>query len=179
MAVFGLISGVAKLLLEIVALVAAIGLVAAPLSRLVVRRGTLVIATTLVVGVVAATIAVQGLAQSGKAITQAHRATGETGDGIDECFVEDGAGSLIPFLRIVRARVPPRAVYVATVAGKPDLWCVALALLPRLPAFGDDHAQWVIALGAIPPSMQALIDRHDPSVTEYAPGLAIQRLGGR
>ncbi len=177
MAVFGSISAVAKLLLEIVALAAGIGLVAALLSRFAVGRGALVIAATMVIGVLAVVVTVQDLARSGRAIARANRAVADDGrDGIDQCFQEAGTGSLIPFLQVVRARVPPRAVYVATVAGKPDLWCVALALLPRLPAFGDDRAQWVIALGAIPPSMQALIDRHDPSVTEYAPGLAIQRV---
>jgi len=173
----GLIQGVGTLLLEIGGLVVAIVAVTKLLPRVGVVTGAPALATALVVGVLVVAVTAEDLSGSVTAIANAEHAVGGTPDGIDHCFIEDSQMLRIPFLNWLRRRIEPHAIYKITTTGEPDPWCIALTLLPRLPSFANTQPEWLIALGVIPPSMQALLDQHDPSVTLYAPGMAIERLG--
>jgi len=177
--VSGLIQGIGTLLLEIGGLVVAIVAITKLLPRVGVVTGARALATALVVGVLAVAVTAEDLAGSVTGIANAERTVGGTPDGIDHCFLEDGQALRIPFLNWLRRRIPPHAIYTVTSPGEPDPWCITLSLRPRLPAFANAQPGWSIALGVIPPSMQALLDHHDPSVTLYASGMAIERLGRR
>ncbi|MGH2842670.1 MAG: hypothetical protein ACRDKL_03670 [Solirubrobacteraceae bacterium] len=106
--------------------------------------------------------------------------------GVDYCFGEDwpdnrnGAGvKRLVFLRWLKARMGPDAVYTLDYRPPPDTGCVGLALLPALPAGPGERAEWTIAWGAVPAEMRARIAAHDPSVRVFGPGLALQWNGRR
>jgi hypothetical protein len=90
---------------------------------------------------------------------------------------EDHAQVYEPFINWLRNRLPPHAVYTLEYKGAPDAWCLTLALLPRLPAWGSARAGWLVDIQDISPQLRKSIARHDPSVQVYAPaGLVLERL---
>ena len=172
----GLGQGIATFALEIVALIIAIFVLKKLLPRGFLGDSPLFAATAIVVGVAILLIAAEGLATSGDALVHAQRASVSNRQGIDHCFVEEGAEDRIPFVERLRIRMPPHAVYVLSLAGEPDAWCVTLALLPRVPAYGNAQPGWVVFFGDIPPAQQQEIARHDPAIEVFAPGLALEQL---
>ncbi|HWF53240.1 MAG TPA: hypothetical protein VG223_01370 [Solirubrobacteraceae bacterium] len=98
--------------------------------------------------------------------------------GIDYCLKEDGAAHDIPFVEWVRRQMPKYAVYTSDQgAAEPDAWCLTLALEPAL-TVGPGHAtpQYLITIGTTPPELKPLLARHDPAVRVFAPGYYLQRL---
>jgi hypothetical protein len=174
----GLGQGALTIVLQVGALAVAIVIVSGLLGRPAARKGSLFVATAVVVGVVSLALVADDLGASATQLVHAERASTGPEAGLDHCFDETGAEGRIPFVDWLRARMPPDAVYGITVSGQPDLWCITLALLPRLPAYGSVRPGWFVAFGAIPPALGSAIARHEPSVELYAPGLALERLGG-
>jgi hypothetical protein len=102
--------------------------------------------------------------------------------GLQHCFGETNGEAgprlpqRLPFINWVKQRLPAHAVYtLAPSPGPPDAWCVALVLLPALPARAGERAGWTITFGTTPPDLQARIARQDPSVQVFAPGFALTR----
>jgi hypothetical protein len=173
--VLSLTHGLITFGLELAGLAVAVGAVLVLLERRVSgsddRR--LVVVAVLAVAVIAAGF--RNLDAAGSALQNAHRSSFGSRRGIDFCAQEDGAGSRVPFVEWLRERMPPHALYALYLSGQPDVWCLTLTLLPRLPVRYDAHPGWVVAFGTIPPALQARIARHDRSVQVFAPGLALAR----
>ena len=101
--------------------------------------------------------------------------------GREHCYDESLTGQPLvpgraPFLDWVKTRLPRGARYVISpYSGPPDAWCVTLTPLPALPS---SHPGWTIYMGAVPATVQAEIDRHDPGVQQFALGYALVRDSG-
>ena len=171
----------ATLVLEVLGIFAAVGLLVALIWGRRPRRGELRFASAVVVGVLAVALAAGQISSGLSLLNQARRASVSAGDGVDYCFGEGwpgnprGAGvARLAFVRWLRARMGPHAVYAIDYAPPPDVNCLLLGLLPALPARAGERADWTIAFGAVPAEMQARIAAHDPSVRVFAPGFALQ-----
>jgi hypothetical protein len=134
-----------------------------------------------VVGAVAIALAADGISATLTMLSQAAGAPVSAGSGVDYCFGEswpdnaNGAGvARISFVRWLKARMGPHAVYALDYTPPPDTGCLTLGLLPALPARPAEHAEWTIAFGSVPAEMRARIARHDPTVQVFAPGFALQ-----
>ena len=137
---------------------------------------------------VAVTIAVVwgGIPSGLATLARAARKPVSAARGVDFCFGEswpdnpNGAGvTRLPFVRWLKARMGPHAVYTLDYTPPPDTGCLTLGLLPDLPARPGERAGWTIAFGSIPPEMRARIAGHDSSVRVFAPGFALQFNGSR
>jgi hypothetical protein len=167
--------GLATLVLEVVGILGAVGVLAA---LTIGRRPTaseLRFATVAAVGALTVALALGQLAAAGSTLDQARRGAVSAPDGIEHCFGEQRAQARLPFVRWLKMRLPKDAVYALDYTPAPDVLCVALVLLPALPAAPGQRAEWTIAFGAIPPAMQARINAHDPSVQVFAPGFGLER----
>lgn len=174
----------AKLALEFLGLLAAVGGAAALVRRS--RRnleGPAVAA--IVLGALAFAFAVANLANAGSELDQARRHAVSSRAGLEHCLGESLSGGPLvpvrpPFLNWVKQRLPAHAVYaLAPYAGPPDSWCVTLVLLPSLPVRPGGTADWTITFGMLPPDLKARIQHHDPSVQVFAPGYALARGAAR
>jgi hypothetical protein len=140
----------------------------------------------LVIGAVAMAVVGGGAAASLNLLAQTAREPVSATAGVDYCFGEpwpgnpNGAGvARLPFVRWLRSRMGPDAVYAVDYTPPPDTGCLALGLLPALPARPGERAEWTIAFGAVPAKMRERIARHDPAVQVFAPGFALQFNGTR
>ena len=167
--------GLATVGLEVVGLLVAVALVGSLFSTGRLGSHKLRAAAAIVLGVAVVSLGFKDLAPTGALLVRAQRSSLTDRQGLDYCFDEDGAQARIPFASWLRQRMPAHAVYAVVLAGEPDVWCLSLALLPRLPAYGAARPQWLVAFGTIPPELSARIARHDPSVQVYAPGFALAR----
>lgn len=178
----GLTHELGLLLLETLGVLGVVGVVAARLrSRSKNRRDVRVVAAC-VLGAITFAFALVDVRDVGSVLNQARRNAGSARAGLEHCFDETNGEpgpllpSRLPFINWVKKRLPAHGVYaLAPYAGPPDDWCVALVLLPSLPAGPGGDAAWTIAFGTIPPDLQARIARHDPSVRVFAPGFALAR----
>lgn len=124
--------------------------------------------------------ALMDLRGAASTLARAHRDRVTAQMGREHCVMESINGLPVSpraagFLAWVRRRLPAHAQYaLAGYTGSPDAWCITMILLPALPGPSPD---WVLALGTIPREMQVRIARHDPDVTVYAPGYALERVG--
>jgi hypothetical protein len=158
---------------EAIGLAVAVGVVGWLLnSRQAIDR-RLVVAAVLTVIVIGTGF--RDLEASGSLLRQAHRSGAGTRAGIDHCLGEDRVGSTVAFVEWLRRHMPPESTYVLQAGAEPDPWCVALALLPRLPAFGAERPGWLVAYGSVSPELRARVASHDPTVQVFAPGLALAR----
>ncbi len=176
----------ATLVLQVVGILAAVGLLVALTVGRRPTRAQLRLASAAVVGVLAVALAVGQIPSGASLLNQARRASVSTRDGVEYCFRHpwpgnpQGSGAVrLPFLRWLRSQLGAGAVYSLAYVSPPDRNCLLLGLLPALPALPGEHAAWTIAWGLLPPAMQARIAAHDPSVAVFAPGFALQRNGRR
>jgi hypothetical protein len=151
------------------------------ISRGTTRRDLRLVAAS-VLATVAFASALVHVGDVGSVLNQARRSAVGPRAGLERCFDESNGVPgprlrlRLPFINWVKQRLPRDAVYaLAPYTGPPDAWCVALVLLPSLPAGPGGRARWTIAFGTIPPDLQGRIARHDPSVLVFAPGLALGR----
>lgn len=138
-------------------------------------------ASAVVVGALAVALALGAIPSGVAQLVRTHRGSVSSGQGVDYCFHQSwpnnpgGAGAArLPFMRWVKARMGPHAVYALDYAAPPDRDCLYLGLLPALPARPGERADFTIAFGSVPAEMQALIAARDPSVRVFAPGFALQ-----
>jgi hypothetical protein len=176
-----MLHSVAKLVLELAVVLIAIVVAAAVIAR---RRPEISHLRAAAAPATAAVIAVVAAAQIPHAfadLNRARRSAVSARAGAEHCFHEVGPSQPIsavprlPFINWVKARIGSHAVYRIAYTGPPDFQCVTMALLPALPAVPGERPNWTVAFGLIPPAMQALIARHDPSVMVYGPGFALER----
>jgi hypothetical protein len=173
------VRGLARLSLEVLGLISLAGLVVAvtrgrkrpQLSDL--RAGTVVAVGALAVALTAI-LAIHQLASAHSTLNETRRSVVSARDGIEHCFYEQGAGARLPFIRWVKRQIGTHAVYALDYAGRPDVLCVYLVMLPALPAAVGQRADWTIGFGAIPSDMQSRIRKRDPAVRMFAPGFALQ-----
>lgn len=149
---------------------------APPIARVVLRFTPLA-----VIGAVAIALAGGGIPTALGMLARGAREPASAAAGVDFCFGEPwpdnpkGAGvARLPFVRWLKSRMGPHAVYTVDYTPPPDTGCLALGLLPALPARPGERAEWTIAFGSIPSEMRARIARHDPTVEVFAPGFALQ-----
>jgi hypothetical protein len=167
----------AKLALELAVTVVAIGLVAALVSRRRADRAGVRAAAAPAAAALIAVLVVTQIAHALSDLNRARRDAVSARAGVEHCFAEYGAAGAarLPFIDWVRNRIGAHAIYAIDFSDVPDLLCVTFALLPARPALPGEHADWTVAFGTIPPPMQSLIARHDPSVKLFTPGFALER----
>ncbi len=134
-----------------------------------------------VIGAVAIALAGGAIPAALTMLARAAREPVSAAAGVDYCFGEpwpdnpNGVGvARLPFVRWLRSRMGSHAVYTLDYTPPPDTGCLALGLLPALPARPGERAEWTIAFGSIPAEMRTRIARHDPAVQVFAPGFALQ-----
>lgn len=170
-----------KLVLEVCAVLAVCG--AAVELGFRARAGRRIGALPTAAGVLAVLTAIAILANlhtAGGVLNRARRDAVGPREGLEHCFAETNGESgprlpqRLPFINWVKRRLPAHAVYeLVPSAGPPDAWCVALVLLPSLPARAGEPARWTITFGTTPAALQARIAQHDPTVHVFAPGFAL------
>lgn len=176
----------ATLALQVMGILAAVGLLVALTVGRRPNRAELRLASASVVGVLAVALAVGQISSGASLLNQARRASVSARDGAEYCFRQpwpgnpQGSGAArLPLLRWLRSQLGPGAVYSLAYVPPPDANCLLFGLLPALPARSGERAEWTIAWGMVPPAMQARIAAHDPSVRVFAPGFALQANGQR
>jgi hypothetical protein len=92
----------------------------------------------------------------------------------ERCMQDGGVSGALGFIRWLRDELPDDARY--RVQGGFDAACLSFNLMPSRLARDPKTADWVIFFGAIPPSWQRRIERRDPSIRVYEPGLALGRV---
>jgi hypothetical protein len=133
------------------------------------------VVSLLALAVVAA--GVRNVRNTGLVLRDANRRAVGQRPGIDRCLAEAPPPSRAPFVEWLRTRMPAHALYeVALGGGGPDLWCVTLTLLPRLPIGPHDHPRYLVAFGVVPAAIEARIKAHDPTVQVFAAGYALARV---
>jgi len=144
-------------------------------------RAALRLAPWVVIGAVVLALAGGGIPATLSLLSLAAREPVSATTGVDYCFGEswpdnaNGGGiGRLPFVRWLKSRMGPHAVYALDYTPPPDTGCVTLGLLPALPARPGERADWTIAFGTVPAEMRALIARHDRAVEVFAPGFALQ-----
>lgn len=180
----GLTGELAKLLLEILGIVAVVVAVVLVLARLTEYRldARLVAA---VLGALTFAFALANVRTAGSVLNQARRSAVTARAGLEHCLRESLTGAALvvtrlPFVDWVKTQLPRHAVYsLAPYDGPPDDWCLTLVLLPALPNGPGGSPSWTIALGPIPPDLHARIARRDPSVQVFPPGYALARDAAR
>jgi hypothetical protein len=176
----------ATLALQVVGILAAVGLLVALTVGRRPTRAQLRLASAAVVGVLAVALVAGQIPSGASLLNQGRRASVSARDGVEYCFgqpwpgnPQGGGSARLPFLHWLRSQLGVGAVYSLAFASPPDRNCVLLGLLPALPARPGERAAWTIAWGVVPPAMLARIAAHDPSVRVFAPGFALQRNGLR
>jgi len=171
----GLTHELTSLILEVLAILAAVGVLTAVLVRWGQGRPDVRLAAAGVVALFAVAFTVTNLVKSSSALDHAaHSAVGGRA-GLERCVNEDRAGQRLPFVNWVKRRLPPAVFTLAPYPGHLDAWCVTLVLLPALPAGPGGTPTWTVTLGTIPPELKARIARHDPSVQVFATGFALSK----
>jgi hypothetical protein len=175
---------VATLVLEVCGVLAAVVVLIALTVGRRPNRAELRLASGAVVGVLAVALTLGEIPSGAALLQKAHSESVSATAGVEHCFGEvwpqnpGGVGvAHLPFLRWLKARIGPHAVYALDYAAPPDPYCILLNMLPALYAAPGEHAEWTIAWGTIPAEMQARIAAHDPSVRVFAPGFALQSNG--
>ena len=129
-----------------------------------------------VLGAAASLLLLSTVVDAARPLHHAHQSAVAPRRGLTYCFEETNAAGRLPFINWLRRRLPEDAVYELAFAPQPDVWCLTLALLPRVPAYGNDSPRWLVVYGTTPPAVKAMIARHDPVVQEFSPGFALVRL---
>lgn len=174
-----------KLVLEVCAVVGAIAIVYA-LLRLRVGRGIGAAATAVpVVALFVVVLAVSDIGSASSALNDARRESVGAQAGLAHCFSETNGEpgpmlpSRLPFVRWVKRQLPSDAVYsLAPSVGPPDQWCVALVMLPALPAREGQRAGWLMTFGTLPAGFRAWTAQHARSVRVFAPGFELVQVRG-
>jgi hypothetical protein len=182
--VLSLTDQLATLALEVVGILGAVALVIALTVGRRPKRAELRFASAMVAGVLAVVVATSELPVGASVLNQARRSAVSARVATEYCFGQvwpanpGGAGAArLPFLRWLKARIGPQAVYAIAYAPPPDADCLFLGLLPALPAAPGEHADWTIAFGVVPAEMKARIAAHEASVRVFAPGFALESDG--
>lgn len=143
------------------------------------RRGPadrLTVVASAVLGVAAAVVLMSTVVDAARTLHHAKQTSIAARRGLTYCFVETQAANRLPFINWLRQRLPERDAYEIAFTPQPDEWCLTLALLPRVPAFGHDNPRWLVVYGTSVPVVEQMIARHDPAVQVFAPGFALVRL---
>ena len=129
-----------------------------------------------ILGAAAAVVLLSTTVDAARTLHHAKQTSIGARKGLTYCFRETQADKRLAFINWLRQRLPEHAAYALDFVPKPDEWCLTLALLPRVPSYGEDHPRWLVIYGTAPPGVQAMIAHHDPAVRVFAPGYALVRL---
>ena len=173
-----------KLLLEVCAVLGVVGGAVALRRWRVAQQLGVIPAAAGAIALVTVVLTVANLHDAGGVLNHARRDSVGARAGLEHCFSETNGEPgpqlplRLPFINWVKTSLPSHAVYaLAPSVGPPDAWCVALVLLPALPARFGERFHWAVTLGTMPPGLGAWFDRHGWSVRVFAPGFVVAHDG--
>jgi hypothetical protein len=175
-----------KLLVEVCAVLGVIGGAVALRRWRFAQQIGVIPAAAGAIALVTVVLTLANLHDTGGVLNHARRDSVGGRVGLEHCFSETNGEPgpqlplRLPFINWVKRGLPSQAVYaLAPSVGPPDAWCVALVLLPALPARFGQLFHWVVTFGTVAPGLEAWFVRHRWSVRVFAPGFALAHDGAQ